>query len=1015
MPQGMALPSSGGHGYMRPASEDEQLSAPHPDDGSKGDHCGLQDGDAALLRMIGEDDGVPADFAAAPLAPAAGATAPAVSRGETPASHQEVGDGDGAQEESRDGFSGADEEEEEQEGANGRPASAALSTFSSFLSEAGASHLSAPPPRRAAAAAASALAASPTGAGGAAGGPAKAMGGSTGSSYFTITDGPVALASALSSSSVPASKARGSNSKSMKRSLHRAGGLLDRSAFVGGSSSSSSGGASANGPAGVPVFLQGSAAFVDGGVEAYYLYHLHVQQLLAAGRSAPHRRAPPPPGAPQPEDWARLSFGGFSNARQDGHVLVEEPWVSLGPTVAGPPPGKVVLDLAAAQAAVRAEEEAARGRQAEEVKTLLKTKSDGDAGAAAALRKDGLVLASLRQQRELWARLLRWQERRPVPGVSEHGYAALPEPVLVKQRLKRQSRSDIKRFEREQRRRQLEKEETRRRRLRGYLQGVMAHREEFLRFHRQRRGEQRACAQAVRRWFDSRDKRVEREKDHEERARLQALKDNDMDEYIRLVERTRNERLNHLIQQTDAYIAKIADLVQSERAKAAGGADEKGAGAVAEAGLGGEAADAGMSAKARSYYAVTHRRVEEVSQPALLKGGALKEYQLAGLQWMVSLYNNQLSGILADEMVRACVRACGRAGGVPCVSVCRSMHHQPTNQPIDQPKYFISFPQLNPPQRCHQGLGKTIQTISLIGYVMEAKGNLGPFLIVVPLSTLSNWVNEFKKWAPDVLLVQYKGNPEERKQVFREEMEAGQFNVLLTTYELVMKDRALLGKRFEWEYIIVDEGHRMKNTESKFAQTLGSYYNSKRRLLLTGTPLQNKCVLRCFAWGGAGLEMVFGAPPANACLPTSSNQPTQHTTQHNTTTTPACPSSGRCSTSSSPPSSTPPTPSTSGSTSRSPPLAAAAAARRRRRRPRAATSQRRRARRRSTRRRRCSSSSGCTSSCGPSCSAASSRPSWASSRPRWRRCSSASSRATSAASTGTWPPRPCARACPASP
>ena len=222
---------------------------------------------------------------------------------------------------------------------------------------------------------------------------------------------------------------------------------------------------------------------------------------------------------------------------------------------------------------------------------------------------------------------------------------------MVKQRVKRQSRADIKRFEREQRRRQAEREEGRRRRLRSYLQGVMAHREEFLRFHRQRRGEQRTCAQGVRKWFDSRDRRVEREKDNEERARLQALKDNDMDEYIRLVEKTRNERLNYLIQQTDAYIAKIADLVQSARAKAGGaGGDEEEERAAAEGRLGGEAADAGMSAKARGYYASTHRRTEEVSQPALLKGGALKEYQLAGLQWMVSLYNNQLSGILADEM-----------------------------------------------------------------------------------------------------------------------------------------------------------------------------------------------------------------------------------------------------------------------------------------------------------------------------------------------------------------------------
>lgn len=319
---------------------------------------------------------------------------------------------------------------------------------------------------------------------------------------------------------------------------------------------------------------------------------------------------------------------------------------------------------------------------------------------------------------------------------------------------------------------------------------VIGHREDFLRFHKTRRNDLRNCGQAVKRYFENRDKRVEREKDNEEKMRLQALKDNDMDEYIRLVETTRNERLNYLIQQTDAYIAKIADMVQAEREKTAAELEDESEGHRSTAGpstsLGGEIRDAGMSAKARSYYAITHRKTEEVMQPSLLKGGDLKEYQLAGLQWMVSLYNNQLSGILADEM----------------------------------------------------GLGKTIQSISLITYVMEVKGNLGPFLIVVPLSTLSNWVNEFKKWAPDVLLVQYKGSPEERKQIYKEEMESGQYNVLLTTYDFVMKDKAIL-RRFKWEYIIVDEGHRMKNTESKFAQTLGSYYSSKRRLLLTGTPLQN--------------------------------------------------------------------------------------------------------------------------------------------------------------------------------
>ena len=92
------------------------------------------------------------------------------------------------------------------------------------------------------------------------------------------------------------------------------------------------------------------------------------------------------------------------------------------------------------------------------------------------------------------------------------------------------------------------------------------------------------------------------------------------------------------------------------------------------------------------YYNLTHTIKEEVTvQPTILEGGELKNYQLHGLQWLVSLYNNNLNGILADEM----------------------------------------------------GLGKTIQTISLICYLIEYKKNFGPFLIVAPLSTIPNWMAEF--------------------------------------------------------------------------------------------------------------------------------------------------------------------------------------------------------------------------------------------------------------------------------
>ena len=111
------------------------------------------------------------------------------------------------------------------------------------------------------------------------------------------------------------------------------------------------------------------------------------------------------------------------------------------------------------------------------------------------------------------------------------------------------------------------------------------------------------------------------------------------------------------------------------------------------------------------------------------------------LEWPVSLYNNNLNGILADEM----------------------------------------------------GLGKTIQTIGLITYLMEKKKNMGPFLIIVPLSTLSNWMIEFEKWAPSVVALAYKGSPQNRRTV-QAQLRAGRFNTLVTTYEYVIKDKAVLAK-----------------------------------------------------------------------------------------------------------------------------------------------------------------------------------------------------------------------------
>ncbi|TKR77560.1 hypothetical protein L596_018508 [Steinernema carpocapsae] len=195
--------------------------------------------------------------------------------------------------------------------------------------------------------------------------------------------------------------------------------------------------------------------------------------------------------------------------------------------------------------------------------------------------------------------------------------------------------------------------------------------------------------------------------------------------------------------------------------------------------------------KLESYYATAHRiREKIVKQHSTMGGGnpelKLKPYQIKGLEWMVSLYNNNLNGILADEM----------------------------------------------------GLGKTIQTVALITYLMEVKKVNGPYLVIVPLSTISNWALELEKWAPNVHKIVYKGDRDARKRLDIS-IRRGSFNVLLTTYDYVLKEKALLGK-LQWKYMIIDEGHRMKNHNCKLSLILNKEFNAQHRILLTGTPLQNK-------------------------------------------------------------------------------------------------------------------------------------------------------------------------------
>ncbi len=136
-----------------------------------------------------------------------------------------------------------------------------------------------------------------------------------------------------------------------------------------------------------------------------------------------------------------------------------------------------------------------------------------------------------------------------------------------------------------------------------------------------------------------------------------------------------------------------------------------------------------------------------------------------------------------------------------------------------------------------KGLGKTLQTISFLSYLKHYKDIKGPHLVVVPKSTLQNWAREFEKWTPDVNTVILTGTKEERADIIANQIIPQDFNVLITTYEICLIEKSAL-KKLSFEYIAIDEAHRIKNVDSMLSQIVRAFM-SRGRLLITGTPLQN--------------------------------------------------------------------------------------------------------------------------------------------------------------------------------
>lgn len=133
------------------------------------------------------------------------------------------------------------------------------------------------------------------------------------------------------------------------------------------------------------------------------------------------------------------------------------------------------------------------------------------------------------------------------------------------------------------------------------------------------------------------------------------------------------------------------------------------------------------------------------------------------------------------------------------------------------------------------GLGKTVQTIALIAFLSEFKKINGYHLIIMPKSVVGNWMKEFARWMPQCRVVNLIARKEQREEIVKTKLLPNKFDVCITTFEGV---RLCMGplQKFNWEYIIIDEAHKIKNEDSQTSKRIRQF-NSKYRLLLTGTPL----------------------------------------------------------------------------------------------------------------------------------------------------------------------------------
>uniref|UniRef100_A0A8C0BVY2 SWI/SNF related, matrix associated, actin dependent regulator of chromatin, subfamily a, member 2 n=1 Tax=Buteo japonicus TaxID=224669 RepID=A0A8C0BVY2_9AVES len=422
-------------------------------------------------------------------------------------------------------------------------------------------------------------------------------------------------------------------------------------------------------------------------------------------------------------------------------------------------------------------------------------------------------------------------------------------------RSKRQTLREARMTEKLEKQQKIEQERKRRQKHQEYLNSILQHAKDFKEYHRSVAGKIQKLSKAVATWHANTEREQKKETERIEKERMRRLMAEDEEGYRKLIDQKKDRRLAYLLQQTDEYVANLTNLVwehkqaqaakeKKKRRRRKKKAEESAEGMASGLGPDGEPIDE-SSQMSDLPVKVTHTETGKVLLgPEAPKASQLDAwlemnpgYEVAprsdsedesGSEYEEEDDEEESSRLEADEKILLDPNS-------------EEVSEKDAKQIIETAKQDVDD------EYSMQYSARGSQSYYTVAHAITERvekqssllinGTLKHYQIFSRLE-LGNYMGPAMTWAPSVVKISYKGTPAMRRSLVPQ-LRSGKFNVLLTTYEYIIKDKHILAK-IRWKYMIVDEGHRMKNHHCKLTQVLNTHYVAPRRILLTGTPLQNK-------------------------------------------------------------------------------------------------------------------------------------------------------------------------------